>query len=215
MHIDGKSRKSGRLIVERLTHFFIHRKSNIQIEKGISRDETVSKEINHDSKTHPFERRIIRRHRYKSMFDKIKRAKDEVSDLQANTRYELLTENLLKRVHHLMECKKRYKDPSINLEDIACELGTNRTYMSRVINQKHKTRFSNYVNSYRFNELMGLVDRFPHLTREELASRSGFNSVTTMIRVIKQQTGLSFKEFKSKICFTTPDNEMDNKLQKH
>jgi len=215
MHNDGKARKSGRLIVERLAHFFIHRKRNIQIEEGSVMNEKVSGEKNRDSKTlHPG-KRTIRRHRYKSMFEKIKVVKDRISDLQANTRYELMSENLLERAHHLMECKKRYKDPSINLEDLACELGTNRTYMSRVINQKHKKRFNCFVNSYRFNELMSLLDKYPHLNREELANRSGFNSVTTMIRVIKQHTGLSYKAWKLKICSTTPGKHMDNELREH
>lgn len=209
MHNDENVRKSGRLFVQNLALFFIQRKRNFQIEEETIGNKRVLVPKNRDLKTCPLGKRTIRRHRYKSMFDRINRVKDGISNLRVNTRYELMTENLLERVNHLMECKKRYKDPSINLEDLACELGTNRTYMSRVINQKHKIRFSSFVNNYRYNELIRLLDENPYLNRTELASRSGFNSVTTMLRVIKQNTGLSYKEWKYMICSTPPGNQMD------
>ncbi|MDX9747589.1 MAG: hypothetical protein RBT57_03715 [Paludibacter sp.] len=215
MQNDESVRKTGRLFVQNLAIFFLNRKGKTQIEEGTIDSENDSGKAIRELKVHPLGNRIIRRHRYKSMYEKIKRVTDGVSVVQVNTRYELMTDNLLEKVHYLMKCKKRYKDPTVNLEDIACELGTNRTYMSRVINQKHKTRFNGFINTYRYNELIELLDKYPHLNRSELANLSGFNSVTTMMRVIKQHSGLKYKEWKLKVCSSTSDFQIDNKLQEH
>ncbi len=215
MQNDENVRKTGRLFVQNLALFFTNKKGKTQIEEETIDSENDSGNATIELHVRPLGNRIIRRHRYKSMYEKIKRVTDGVSGVQVNTRYELMTDNLLERVHYLMECKKRYKDPSVNLEDIACELGTNRTYMSRAINQKHKTRFNGFINTYRYNELIELLDQYPHLNRGELANRSGFNSVTTMLRVIKQHSGLKFKEWKLQVCSSTSDFHINNKLQEH
>ena len=46
-----------------------------------------------------------------------------------------------------MREEKIYKDNSITKDKIADLLGTNRTYLSRIINEQSKQSFTRYVNS--------------------------------------------------------------------
>lgn len=103
---------------------------------------------------------------------------------------------LHERICHIMEAQKRYTDPDVNLDDLANELGTNRTYISRVFNKVHNKRFNTYLNDYRFREAHRLIDENPDIRLEELAYKSGFNSLSTLSRVVKQNTGLSVKLWK-------------------
>jgi AraC-like DNA-binding protein len=159
--------------------------------------------------------RIVRRHRFILSNPRLSQAEIRLQVVPIRSKYDLVRVDLSEKINHLMEKKKRYTDPSFNLEELACELGTNRTYMSRIINEEHRKRFNTYVNDYRFKELRRLLEHYPHLTREELANRSGFNSVTTMVRVIKQNTGMSYKDWKIKIRTAEGWTHFETELQEH
>lgn len=56
-----------------------------------------------------------------------------------------------------MREEKIYKDNSITKDKIADLLGTNRTYLSRIINEQSKQSFTHYVNSFRIEEAIRLL----------------------------------------------------------
>ena len=121
---------------------------------------------------------------------------DDIDGSSTDTKKEDKNHMLHERICHIMEAQKRYTDPDVNLDDLANELGTNRTYMSRVFNKVHNKRFNTYLNDYRFREAHRLIDENPEIRLEELAYKSGFNSLSTLSRVVKQNTGLSIKLWK-------------------
>ena len=59
---------------------------------------------------------------------------------------------LLRSLRDCMEVQQMYKDPSITLDILAKAVGTNRTYLSVLINSRMKRGFSEYVNFYRIRE---------------------------------------------------------------
>ena len=152
MQNDLNARTKRGLIVQSLVDFFIYRKKS-SADAGIieSNPSLTEKKVEGYFQFRPLGRRTIRRHRFKPIYSKNGRRKQREYCINPLNHYEELSDMLNQKAQHLMETKKRYTDPSINLEDFACELGTNRTYMSRVINEKHKKRFNCYVNCYRFN----------------------------------------------------------------
>mgnify|MGYP000034235693 FL=1 len=46
-----------------------------------------------------------------------------------------------------------YKENFLTKERVADLLGTNRTYLSQVINEQTQQNFTQYINNYRINEL--------------------------------------------------------------
>lgn len=86
--------------------------------------------------------------------------------------------------HHI------YLDPTLNINGLARELGTNRTYISNFLNQQMHTTFYEYVNQWRVKrakELLAESD-FP---LEQIAEKSGFNSLSSFRRYFTKAVGMT------------------------
>jgi len=59
---------------------------------------------------------------------------------------------LLRALRDCMEERMLYKDPSLTLDTLAETIGTNRSYLSILINSRMKKGFTEYVNFYRVRE---------------------------------------------------------------
>lgn len=102
-----------------------------------------------------------------------------------------------RQLNDLMEAKRLYLNPDLTVADIATELGTNRTYVSNLINQYLSTTFSNYVNAYRVRYAKKLLLKTDD-TIEEIYQESGFQSRTTFWRAFAQIAGCTPKEYRRK-----------------
>ncbi len=83
--------------------------------------------------------------------------------------------------------------------DVVEAIGTNRTYISQIINQKYNQNFCSFVNGYRIEDLKQVIIEYPNLKIEELAEKGGFGSINSMKRAIFSKTGLNFSEWKKTI----------------
>ena len=102
-----------------------------------------------------------------------------------------------RQLNELMETKQLYLNPDLSVADLALELGTNRTYLSHLINQYMNTSFTSYVNALRVQhakELLLTTDD----TIEEIFKASGFQSRTTFWRAFAQAEGCTPKEFRQR-----------------
>ncbi|MDA6815892.1 hypothetical protein OSL60_27290, partial [Escherichia coli] len=59
---------------------------------------------------------------------------------------------LFRTLERIMREEKIYKDNFITKDKVAEILGTNRTYLSRIINEQSKLSFTHYVNRFRIEE---------------------------------------------------------------
>ena len=100
-----------------------------------------------------------------------------------------------RQLNDVMEAKRLYLNPDLTVADIATELGTNRTYVSNLINQYLSTTFSNYVNAYRVRYAKKLLLKTDD-TIEEIYQKSGFQSRTTFWRAFAQIAGCTPKEYR-------------------
>jgi len=91
---------------------------------------------------------------------------------------------------------KAYLNNQLNIIDVAKIIGTNRTYISLIINQAFSQNFCSYVNGFRVDELKSVYAENPHYTNESLAQCCGFGSVNSMKRTVEAKTGMSISEFK-------------------
>ena len=79
------------------------------------------------------------------------------------------------------------------IRDSALAVGSNKTYLSTYLNQRGKT-FYDFVNEYRIAEACRIIDTKPKGTRlamADVATRSGFNSISSFNRYFNKIMGVS------------------------
>jgi AraC-like DNA-binding protein len=101
------------------------------------------------------------------------------------------------KVLDTMENQNRYRDADLTLTDLAKELNTHASLLSKVINQSFGMNFNDFINQYRVNEVKNRLQNpaFSHLTIMSIAYESGFNSKATFNRAFKKLTGKNPKDF--------------------
>jgi len=85
-----------------------------------------------------------------------------------------------------MQSERLYNRPDLDIDQLAQEVMTNRTYLSRYLNVQRHQSFYDYVNTYRLNEACRLLVETDE-SIDAIAQQSGFNSGRSFQRVFKQQ----------------------------
>ena len=99
---------------------------------------------------------------------------------------------LNKGLQKLLEEKQIYTNPDLRLSDVALMLGTNRSYLSRAINDEMNTTFCELINDYRVKNAKLLIENSnEEISLEDIASVSGFNGASSFYRTFKEKTGLT------------------------
>ncbi|SHI87749.1 AraC-type DNA-binding protein [Hymenobacter daecheongensis DSM 21074] len=90
-----------------------------------------------------------------------------------------------------LETERPYLAPELTLGELAAQLRTNTSWLSRVINTGCGQNFNDFINEYRVREAeQRLRDpRFRHYTLLAVALEAGFNSKSTFNRVFKKLRG--------------------------
>ena len=101
------------------------------------------------------------------------------------------------RILDAIEKDKFYQNPNLTLLDVARQLNTNQTVISKMVNQGFKMNFNDFVNDYRVKSVIALLQQGEYKTQTLLGISidCGFNSKTTFNRCFKKQTGVSPKKF--------------------
>lgn len=111
---------------------------------------------------------------------------DTSTDSYTNSKKKI-NPQLIAQFNHLINEEKIYLQNDLRLDDMVRLMRTNRTYISRLINEEYHNSFSDFINSKRIayaQELM-LADR--KITQETVALQSGFSHVSSFSRTFKQQ----------------------------
>lgn len=98
---------------------------------------------------------------------------------------EAKSESLLDRI--VKYVNNNYTE-NITLQKMSAELGYESHYLSRYFHSKISLNFSQYVNWYRVDLATDLLNH-TDLPMTEIASRSGFQSISSFNRVYKEFTG--------------------------
>jgi len=103
------------------------------------------------------------------------------------------------KILDLFENQKIYLNNELNIIHLANITGSNRTYISQLINHHYQQNFCTFVNSYRIRDVKGLIKMNPDCTNQLIADACGFSSTDSLKRVVKSQTGMSVTELKNVI----------------
>lgn len=145
-------------------------------------------------------KKIVRQYQEKLALSKIIRG-----NVQDRYCFSALSEDkndeLFTRIRDLMENEKVYRDGSLTLDKLAEMLSTNRSYLSRVINEKTGYNFNKYINSFRIAEAVEILSDKSTADRQmkEIGSGLGFNSPSTFYKAFSDETGMSPSSFRRKV----------------
>ena len=97
--------------------------------------------------------------------------------------------------YKVFEEEKIYLNPKLNIVELSMSVGTNRTYISNYINQQLHTTFYEYVNKWRVKRAKELLSS-TSLPLEDIATQSGFNSLSSFRRYFTKSMGTTPQAFR-------------------
>lgn len=100
----------------------------------------------------------------------------------------------------LMMERKLFCDPSITVGTVAELLGSNRTYLSKAINESTGKTFTQLVNEYRIREAVALIsDLEANLPLKQICFDVGFQSLSTFYSSFQAATGMTPARYRAQI----------------
>ncbi len=101
------------------------------------------------------------------------------------------------KIYNLLVNKKLYEEPELSLVDVAKQLNTNVSVLSKAINQGFEMNFNDLVNFHRVQAVIEMLKKSEHKKQTLLgiAFDVGFNSKATFNRAFKKFTSSTPKEW--------------------
>ena len=110
---------------------------------------------------------------------------------QENPENKMLTSLL-----HLLDVEHIYQNSDLSLDSLAQELGTNTTYVSRLINSEFNCNFKTFINRYRINYSKVEIQENPdNLGMKNIGMKAGFKSQSSFYAAFKQEVGMTPLQF--------------------
>lgn len=100
------------------------------------------------------------------------------------------------KLEQWMKEERPYLEPNLTLTELAKQLKTNTSVLSKVVNQGFDQNFNDFINSYRVAAVLERLKKGDHkqLTLLSIALECGFNSKATFNRAFRKFTGQSPRE---------------------
>ena len=89
---------------------------------------------------------------------------------------------IYERLETMMNEQQTFLQKDLLLNDVAKELGTNRTYLLQALSYCAHMTFKEYVNRKRIAYAEQLMEEAPSTPKTEIAARSGYNSMSAFYR---------------------------------
>jgi AraC-like DNA-binding protein len=87
--------------------------------------------------------------------------------------------------------EKPFLKSGVKVADVASRLSSNKTYVSRLLNDKLNLNFTQFVNAYRIKEAQRLVAEEGRIALPELCKRVGFTSMASFTVAFRLNTGMT------------------------
>lgn len=108
--------------------------------------------------------------------------------------------DLMMRFTTLMMEQKLFCDPSITVGGVAETLATNRTYLSRAINESTGKTFTQVVNEYRIREAIArITDLEANIPLKQICFDVGFSALSTFYSTFQTITGMTPARYRSNL----------------
>lgn len=103
--------------------------------------------------------------------------------------------DLFSKIVSILESEKLFLDESLTIKSLANAVGTNRTYLSRVVNAHSGKHVPTFINSYRINYAMEKLKENPHQRIGEMYAKCGFKTHSNFDMTFKMFSGMTPSEY--------------------
>jgi len=110
----------------------------------------------------------------------------KIFDIKSNGKNKFIDDRLLLELQNYIENEHAYLQSDITLTTVSKMLGTNRTYLSTIINHQFGMNFNTYINYHRVKYVNDYIVKNPLISKEEMVHLGGFGSKSTMNRAINK-----------------------------
>lgn len=102
-------------------------------------------------------------------------------------------DKIYERLIELIEKQHIFTDSQLNRESLAERLGTNRTYLTKIISEKTGMSYPQFINSYRIEEAVRVLSDKSKASYplKQLCADLGFSSISTFYKLFQEQVGMS------------------------
>lgn len=107
--------------------------------------------------------------------------------------------NMSERFRKLVEEDRIFLDTQLSLMDVAEKLGTNRTYVSKMVNEAFHETFTSYINRHRLEYAKQYMKENPNAKIETTALECGFGSTSSFNKFFKSMEGVPPTAWNKKI----------------
>lgn len=101
--------------------------------------------------------------------------------------------SLISRFQHLMMDEQLFLQPKLSLEDVAERLHSNKTYVSKLVNNTYNLGFPELINTLRIDYAEQYIIAHREAKQEEIAQECGFLSASSFNTMFKKVTGMTPK----------------------
>lgn len=116
---------------------------------------------------------------------------------------------IYRKLNHIMKEKAFFLDPNCELVALSCEAGISRTLLSNVLNRHAGMNFKDWLAEYRVNYLLEQMKLHPDIEIGELYPKAGFTSRATFFRQFRNVTGLTPKQYLSRLGYNSAVDETE------
>lgn len=109
-------------------------------------------------------------------------------------------EEIFDRLEHIMRKDKVYHEKGLTRDKVAQMLGTNRTYLSQIINERTGMSFVYYVNSLRIDEALEILsDPDNDAPLKAVSLDLGFSSMTSFYTFFQRKVGMTPAKYREEV----------------
>ena len=107
---------------------------------------------------------------------------------------------LSQKLIFLMESEKLYREPELNIVDVANRMHVPRHHITHILNEKMGNNFYSFINNYRIEEAKQRLSdpKYYNLTVLAIGFDAGFNSKSSFNTLFKKHVGLTPSEYRKK-----------------
>lgn len=145
-------------------------------------------------------RQIVRQHQEYLQREKLNKEKDRKLSQEAKStdEKELKSRELFLKVEKMMKDDEVFKKKDLTIDALTDMLGSNRSYVSKIINTYSGMTFNNYVNSFRINRAVELLTE-TEMPVKVLVDELGFNSPSVFYRAFQQAMGVPPSKYREEV----------------
>lgn len=134
--------------------------------------------------------------------------KEKLSNLESHSSIETkptATDNdsnqqLMQRFTEYMEKERAYANSELTIATAAKALGTNRTYLSKAINEVSGKTFLQTVNEYRMRRAIEMIsDLEADIPLKQISADLGYNSMSTFYVTFQNYTGMTPAKYRDRV----------------